>query len=110
MLGAAQFKMLQDGAIFINTSRGALIDEAALVAELKTGRFFAFLDVTDPEPPAADHPFRSLPNCTLLPHVTGPVTNGCFRQGRLITDQVLAFAANNPVKGEVTKEQAKIMA
>ncbi len=80
------------------------------MAELRTGRIYAFIDVTDPEPPAADHPFRSLPNVMLLPHVTGPVTNGRLRQGRMVTDQLLAFAANTPVPGEITSAQAKIMA
>ncbi len=110
MIGAPQFKLLRDGAIFINTARGVLVDTKAMVAELQTGRFFAFVDVTDPEPPPADHPFRTLPNVVLLPHATGPMTNGCFRQGRLCVEQLLAFASNTPVKGEVSREMAKIMA
>ena len=45
---------MKDGATFINTARGALVDEDALVAELQTGRISAMLDVTWPEPPARD--------------------------------------------------------
>jgi phosphoglycerate dehydrogenase-like enzyme len=110
LLGPAELKRLRDGAIFINTARGILVDNKALVAELQTGRFFAFVDVTDPEPPPADHPFRTLPNVVLLPHITGPMTNGCFRQGHLCAEQLIAFGNNTTVRGEVTREQAKIMA
>ncbi|MDP6041990.1 MAG: hydroxyacid dehydrogenase [Candidatus Latescibacteria bacterium] len=65
------FKLMQDDCVFVNTSRGANLDEAALIAELEKGRFFAFLDVTDPEPPVKDSPLRSLPNVVLTPHCAG---------------------------------------
>jgi phosphoglycerate dehydrogenase-like enzyme len=110
LLGAPELKLLRDGTIFINTARGILVDTKSLIGELQTGRIFAFIDVTDPEPPPADHPFRSLPNVVLLPHITGPMTNGCFRQGHLCVEQLLAFGNNTTVRGEVTREQAKIMA
>lgn len=67
----AHFKLMRDDCVFINTSRGANIDEAALIAELQKGRFAAFLDVTDPEPPAMDSPLRHLPNVVLTPHCAG---------------------------------------
>ena len=51
MIGARQLKLMQDGAAFINTARGAVVDEAALIAELQTGRIHAVIDVTDPEIP-----------------------------------------------------------
>ena len=53
MLNAERLALMKDDALLINTARGSLIDEPALVSELSRGRFFAFLDVTDPEPPAA---------------------------------------------------------
>ena len=110
MLGREQFAAMKDGAIFINTARGIIVDEAALVAELKTGRIFAFIDVTDPEPPAADHPFRQLSNCVLTPHIAGGVTNGCLRQGRSVVDQIQEFTRGQTMHGEVTAERFKIMA
>jgi phosphoglycerate dehydrogenase-like enzyme len=110
MLSRDQFRAMKDHAIFINTARGMIVDEEALVAELKTGRIFAFIDVTNPEPPAADHPFRSLPNCVLFPHVAGAISNGCFRQGRSVVDQLLEFASGQTMHGEVTEEQFRIMA
>ncbi|HTL30099.1 MAG TPA: hydroxyacid dehydrogenase [Tepidisphaeraceae bacterium] len=110
MLSYDQFESMKDKSIFINTARGSIVDEDALVAELKTGRIFAFIDVTNPEPPAADHPFRSLPNCVLFPHVAGAISNGCFRQGRSVVDQLLEFAAGKTMHGEVKEEQFRIMA
>ena len=56
MIGAAELAALPDGATFINTARGALVDEAALVHELESGRIDAILDLTWPEPPAPDSP------------------------------------------------------
>jgi phosphoglycerate dehydrogenase-like enzyme len=110
MLSHDQFRAMKDKAIFINTARGMIVDEDALITELKTGRIFAFIDVTNPEPPAADHPFRTLPNCVLFPHVAGAISNGCFRQGRSVVDQLLEFASGQTMHGEVTEEQFRIMA
>jgi phosphoglycerate dehydrogenase-like enzyme len=66
--------------------------------------------VTNPEPPTADHPFRSLPNCVLFPHVAGAISNGCFRLGRSVIDQLLEFADGKTMHGEVTEAQFRIMA
>ena len=71
MIGAAELAALPDGATFINTARGALVDESALVRELRSGRIDAVLDVTWPEPPVADSPLWTLPNVVLTPHVAG---------------------------------------
>ena len=71
MWNETHFKLMQDDCIFVNTSRGDNIDEAALIAELEKGRLFAFLDVTSPEPPAMDSPLRSLSNVILTPHCAG---------------------------------------
>lgn len=110
LISADLLSQMTDGAILINTARGAVVDESALISELRTGRISAILDVTDPEPPMADHPFRSLPNVMLTPHIAGSVSNGCFRQGRCAVDQILAFAAGRIIPGEVTAESLAIMA
>ena len=60
---------MRAGATLINTGRGALVDEAALVEELSSGRLNAGLDVFEAEPLPADHPLLSLNNAVLLPHV-----------------------------------------
>src|SRR5581483_4071727 len=71
MLNARTLGLLPDHAVLINTSRGALIDEAALIAELRRRPLYVALDVTDPEPPAKDSPLRSEPNVILTPHIAG---------------------------------------
>lgn len=110
MLGRDQFAAMKDHALFINTARGSIVDEAALVQELQTGRIFAFLDVTSSEPPAVDHPFRKLPNVVLTPHIAGAMSNGCQRMGRSAVDQLLLFAQGRHIPGEVTAEQMAILA
>jgi phosphoglycerate dehydrogenase-like enzyme len=110
MLKAQHFQAMQDRAIFINTARGSIVDEAALIAEVQTGRIYAFIDVTDPEPPAADHPFRTLPNVILTPHIAGHASNGMKRQGRSTVDQLLEFAGGKAMSGEVTEAMFRVMA
>lgn len=110
MLKAREFALMKDDAIFINTARGMLVDEVALARELESGRISAILDVTAPEPPAPDHPFRRLPNVALLPHIAGALTTGCRRQGRSVVDQLLSFARGETMSGEIRLEQFAVMA
>ncbi|MBI5091371.1 MAG: hydroxyacid dehydrogenase [Candidatus Hydrogenedentes bacterium] len=101
IVNARNFALLKDRAIFINTSRGMCVDEAALIAELQAGRLFACLDVTDPEPPAPGSPFYTLPNCVLTPHIAGAVKENTRRQGALIADEVEAYTTGRPLRHEV---------
>jgi len=65
-------EMLRPGALFVNTARGAIVDETAMIELLKEGRFNAALDVYVKEPLEADNPLRTLPNVMPLPHMGGP--------------------------------------
>lgn len=104
MIGSRQLKLMQDGAAFINTARGALVDEAALLAELQTGRIHAVIDVTDPEVPPANSPFFSLPNIFLTPHVAGAIGTERARLGLMAIEEVERFARGEPMLYEIEPE------
>ncbi len=111
MLGAAQFSAMKDGALFVNTARGRLIDHDALLAELQSGRISALLDVTDPnEPLPADSPFFQLENCIVLPHIAGISVQARWRQGSDMIDETLRFLAGEPLRYQVTLARWDIMA
>ncbi|HHY08177.1 MAG TPA: hydroxyacid dehydrogenase, partial [Corynebacteriales bacterium] len=110
MLGQHNLHLLKDGAIIINTARGALIDEEALYDELKTGRILACLDVTDPEPPSPDHPLRSLPNVILTPHIAGVVNNGLYRLGGYVLAEAQQFINKQEPLNPVRREQLQYLA
>jgi phosphoglycerate dehydrogenase-like enzyme len=70
LVGEPELALMRPHAYLINTSRGPIVDEAALIAALQTGRIAgAGVDVFDVEPPEPDHPLRRLPNVTLSPHL-----------------------------------------
>ena len=97
MIGAAELASLPDGSTFINTARGALVDEPALVRELQTGRIDAVLDVTWPEPPAPDSRLWTLPNVTLTPHVAGSAGNELERMGASAVREVARVVRGEPL-------------
>ena len=79
LIGARELALMKPTAYLINTSRGPIIDEAALLAALQEGRIAgAALDVYDSEPLPADHPLRSAPRLLLTPHL-GYVTEQTYR-------------------------------
>jgi phosphoglycerate dehydrogenase-like enzyme len=78
IVGEPEIARMRQGAILINTSRGPLVDEAALLAALGEGRIRAGLDVFDREPLPADHPLRRMAGAVLTPHL-GYVTQSTFR-------------------------------
>ena len=110
MIGAEQMSWLQDGAIFINTARAHLIDEAALLAELRTGRISAALDVFDQEPLPDDSPFRELDNLIITPHIAAVTHQAYKRQGEITVDEVARFLSGGELRYEVTRDMLDTMA
>jgi phosphoglycerate dehydrogenase-like enzyme len=98
ILGAEDLAQMKPGAILVNTSRGPLVDETALVARLRTGKLIAALDVYGQEPLPAQHPLRAMPNTVLTPHV-GYCTREVY--GQFYSESianVLAFLDGKPLR------------
>jgi phosphoglycerate dehydrogenase-like enzyme len=98
VVGADDIAMMRPGAVLVNTSRGPLIDELALVQALKERRIVAGLDVYGTEPLPADHPLRLLENAVLSPHlgyVTAEVYEEFFPQ---TVENVMAFLDQAPLR------------
>ena len=110
LINERTLKLMKDNAILINTARGSLIDEEALVTELQKGRLWACLDVTQPEPPDVNHPFRTLPNVTLIPHIAGATNNGLHRIGSYIIRELELFVLGELMQGEVNLSRLHTMA
>ncbi|NEI70725.1 hydroxyacid dehydrogenase [Rhizobium lusitanum] len=110
MIDAHRLSLMKEGATFINTARGALVDEAALLAVLKTGRIDAIIDVTDPEVPEAASAFYDLPNVFLTPHIAGAVGLERTRLGEMAVDEAIRFIEGKPLLHEIRREDMARMA
>jgi phosphoglycerate dehydrogenase-like enzyme len=110
MIAAAQLAALPDGATVINTARGALIDHDALLAECRTGRLDAVLDVTAPEPPPADSELRGLPNIAVTPHLAGSLGTEARRLADAALDELALYIAGAPARHPVTEAELAISA
>jgi len=98
-LRADDLARMKPGSILVNISRGPLVQEAALIEALRSGRLAgAGLDVYDREPLPADHPFRSLENVVVTPHI-GYVTEDLFRSAwPRMAEDVAAYLAGAPIR------------
>ncbi len=105
------FKLMKDNAVFINTGRGAQVVEDDLIKILKEKPFItAVLDVTLPEPPVEGHPFYSLKNVILTPHIAGSAGDEVMRMGEYMLDQFKKYKNGQPYEYEVTLKMLETMA
>ncbi|MHB9131093.1 MAG: hydroxyacid dehydrogenase [Armatimonadota bacterium] len=100
-INADLLALMRDGATFVNTARGALVDEDALMAELLSGRIQAVLDVTDPEPPLPGSPFYSLPNVIYTPHIAGSMQQECHRMADFALDELARLLQGLPLQNAI---------
>jgi len=98
LIGASDIARMKPGAILVNTSRGPIVDEAALVEAVQSHRIFAALDVYDREPLPAGHPLRSAPNTVLTPHLGYGVQDTWAEYYPQSVENALAFLDGKPVR------------
>ena len=97
IINRERLALMKPTAYLINTSRGPLIDEAALAEALQQGKLAgAGLDVLSKEPPPADHPLNKEPGCSITPHIAWATQSARRRLLGLAVDNVEAFLAGNP--------------
>lgn len=96
LIGRRELSLMGDGTTLINTSRGALLDQDALLAELEQQRIHAIIDVTEPDPLPSGHPLFSAPNLVLTPHIAGTDGNELGRMGAAAIDEVERFTRGEP--------------
>ena len=100
LISRERLALLRDGATLVNTARGAVVDEDALVDELVSGRITAGLDVFVHEPHVPEA-LRGLPNVVLTPHIASATVETRAAMTRIVVDNVLAFARGEPLVSQV---------
>lgn len=110
MISRAFLSRMQTDATIINTARGDLLDQEALIDELKRGRINAILDVTTPEVLPDNHPLFTLDNVLVTPHVAGARGNEIRRIGRFAVEQIERFVRGEPSQAEVCADQLRQLA
>lgn len=96
LIDASRLALMPDGSTLVNTARGSLVDQDALVEELAAGRLRAVLDVTDPEVLPPSSPLYDLPNVVLTPHIAGSMGNELHRMAAAAADELARYAAGLP--------------
>ena len=105
LFNSAAFKKMKKTAIFINTTRGPVVNQDDLVEALKTGEIWgAGLDVTVPEPLPPTHPLLSLPNCVVLPHIASATVQTRGAMSKLAGENMVAGLTGKPLPRAVPLE------
>jgi phosphoglycerate dehydrogenase-like enzyme len=107
MIDSEKLSLIREGALFVNTARGAIVDEAALVKALQQRRFKAILDVYETEPLPLDSPLRSLDNAILLPHVAGIA--GREQLTFAMLEEIAHFSRGEPLQHAIAYEKFALM-
>jgi len=102
---------MKPGATFINTARGAIVNEAELVEVFRQRPdLTAVLDVLWPEPPEKDSPLLTLPNVVVTPHIAGSHGSEIQRLGRYMVEELQRYLAGEPLQWQITRKQAAMLA
>ena len=98
MIGARELALIRDGGVFVNVSRGQIVDSDALIAELRSERIVAALDVFDPEPIPEDSPIRDLPNVFVTAHTSAFTKSTRQRNVAIMADELGRFFAGDETR------------
>ena len=108
LIGRRELALMKETAILVNTGRGPLVDQRALYEALKSGRIGgAALDVTDPEPIAADDPLLTLENVTIAPHIASASVATRGRMAMLAAESLLTALSGRTPKDTVNRGVAR---
>jgi phosphoglycerate dehydrogenase-like enzyme len=102
MLGKEQLDLLRPDCVFVNVSRGAIVDSDALIARAQRGDIRVSLDVFEPEPIPVGSPIRELPNVFLSPHIAGVTAAGRPRFFSFMVDELERFFAGHETLFDIT--------
>jgi glyoxylate reductase len=107
LFGVKEFAKMKKTAVFVNSARGPLVDQKALVNALKSGTIFAAgLDVTEPEPPDPADPILHLPNCVTAPHIASATYTTRDGMAEICADNLIAGVTGQPLRAWVNPEVA----
>lgn len=102
LFNAQAFSRMKTGAVFVNTSRGGVVDQDALCDALQNGKLLAAgLDVTDPEPLSPSHHLVGLPNCVIAPHIGSATHEARNAMSRIAAENILLAIQNKAMTAEV---------
>jgi phosphoglycerate dehydrogenase-like enzyme len=111
MIQGRHFELMKPHTTFLNTARGAVVNEVEMIEVLKRRTdITALLDVTYPEPPAKDSPLWTMPNILLTPHIAGSQDRECRRMGKLMIDEFDRWTKGENLKWAISKEKAALLA
>lgn len=103
MFNKRRLSLMKTGALLVNIGRGPIIETDALVAELNSGRLYAGLDVTDPEPLPKNHPLWTAKNLILTPHIGGNSSAFEPRAKKMVENQLVLLNENKPLENVVAQ-------
>ncbi|NQT60404.1 MAG: hydroxyacid dehydrogenase [Bacteroidetes bacterium] len=111
MITGDLIKSMKTGATFINTSRGAVVNEEEMIKVLaERVDITALLDVTYPEPPVVGSPLYTMENVFLTPHLAGSMDGECARMGSYMVEELMRYILNEDFKWNITEEMVKTLA
>lgn len=109
MIDERLLRMLQDDAVLVNTARGDIIDEEALIRVAREGKIRVILDVFEEEPLPAGSGLRGMENVILMPHCGGPTIDKRCDAARLVLDDILRLQQGTPLQNEIVAARAATM-